>query len=50
MMDLNTVAAILDPRHREPWLPGDAWLAGGTYLFSEPQPHLRRLVDLSRFG
>ncbi|HEY4459677.1 MAG TPA: FAD binding domain-containing protein [Pseudonocardiaceae bacterium] len=49
MMDLNTVAAILDPRHREPWLPGDAWLAGGTYLFSEPQPHLRRLVDLTRF-
>ena len=22
----------------------------GTYLFSEPQPHLRRLVDLSRTG
>lgn len=49
-MDLNTVTAVLDPRRAEPWLPGDAWLAGGTYLFSEPQPHLRRLVDLSRFG
>ncbi|HEY2057735.1 MAG TPA: FAD binding domain-containing protein [Amycolatopsis sp.] len=49
-MDLNTVTAVLDPRRAEPWRPGDAWLAGGTYLFSEPQPHLRRLVDLSRFG
>ncbi|HEX4223438.1 MAG TPA: FAD binding domain-containing protein [Pseudonocardiaceae bacterium] len=49
-MDLNTVTAIRDPRQAEPWLPGDAWLAGGTYLFSEPQPHLLRLVDLSRFG
>src|SRR5271156_5037020 len=26
---------------------GDAWLAGGTWLFSEPQPRLRRLIDLS---
>jgi CO/xanthine dehydrogenase FAD-binding subunit len=49
-MDLNTVTAVRDPRLPGPWLPGDAWLAGGTYLFSEPQPHLRRLVDLSRFG
>lgn len=49
-MDLTTVTDVLDPRRGEPWLPGDAWLAGGTYLFSEPQPHLRRLVDLSRFG
>ena len=29
---------------------GDAWLAGGTWLFSEPQPELRRLRDLSAFG
>ena len=28
------------------WRPGDAWLAGGTALFSEPQPQLRRLHDL----
>ncbi len=26
--------------------PGDAYLAGGTWLFSEPQQALRRLVDL----
>jgi CO/xanthine dehydrogenase FAD-binding subunit len=29
------------------WRDGDAWLAGGTYLFSTPLPHLRRLVDLT---
>jgi CO/xanthine dehydrogenase FAD-binding subunit len=29
------------------WTAGDAWLAGGTWLFSEPQAHLRRLVDLT---
>lgn len=49
-MDLNTVLEVRDARHRVPWQPGDAWLAGGTYLFSEPQPHLRRLIDLSRLG
>ncbi|WP_052848923.1 FAD binding domain-containing protein [Streptomyces avicenniae] len=49
-MDLNTVAEVRDARQPAPWRPGDAWLAGGTYLFSEPQPHLRRLVDLGRTG
>ncbi|MER5884610.1 FAD binding domain-containing protein [Streptomyces sp. NPDC001941] len=49
-MDLNTVTDVRDGRSREPWRPGDAWLGGGTYLFSEPQPGLRRLVDLSRMG
>lgn len=41
---------VRDPRRREPWRPGDAFLGGGTYLFSEPQPHIRRLIDLSRMG
>lgn len=52
-MDLNTVEAVLRPASRDdlqPFRPGDAWLAGGTWLFSEPQPHLRRLVDLSGLG
>jgi CO/xanthine dehydrogenase FAD-binding subunit len=31
-------------------MPGDAWLAGGTWLFSEPQAHLARLIDLDGFG
>ena len=51
-MDLNTVEAVV-PAERgaiEDWRPGDAWLAGGTWLFSEPQPHLRRLIDLTAFG
>ncbi|MEU2628996.1 FAD binding domain-containing protein [Kitasatospora sp. NPDC007106] len=49
-MDLNTVVEVRDARRRDTWRPGDAWLAGGTYLFSEPQPHLRRLIDLGRTG
>lgn len=49
-MDLNTVLEMCDARRRDTWRPGDAWLGGGTYLFSEPQPHLRRLIDLSRTG
>ncbi|MCK0206495.1 FAD binding domain-containing protein [Starkeya koreensis] len=52
-MDLNAVTAVLRPRGREE-LPqeraGDAWLGGGTWLFSEPQPALRRLIDLSSLG
>ncbi|WP_035839248.1 FAD binding domain-containing protein [Kitasatospora azatica] len=49
-MDLNTVQEVRDARRRDTWQPGDAWLGGGTYLFSEPQPHIRRLIDLSRMG
>lgn len=52
-MDLNTVEAVLRPRSRDhlpPWQEGDACLAGGTWLFSEPQPHTRRLVDLACLG
>jgi CO/xanthine dehydrogenase FAD-binding subunit len=48
-MDLNTVREVLRPASREgigPWRAGDAWLAGGTWLFSEPQPAVSRLVDL----
>lgn len=49
-MDLNDVEVIDTPRQRAelwPLGPGDAVLAGGTWLFSEPQPHLTRLVDLA---
>ena len=45
--------AVVTPRSRAelwPLGPGDAVLAGGTWLFSEPQPHLRRLVDLTWLG
>ena len=49
-MDLNTVSEIAHPQSRAQlpaWTAGDAWLAGGTWLFSEPQVHLRRLIDLT---
>ena len=52
-MDLNTIETVLAPRARAAlpaWQAGDAWLAGGTWLFSEPQPHLARLVDLAALG
>jgi CO/xanthine dehydrogenase FAD-binding subunit len=49
-MDLNTITAVAHPATREQlpvWTAGDAWLAGGTWLFSEPQAHLTRLIDLT---
>jgi CO/xanthine dehydrogenase FAD-binding subunit len=48
-MDLNTIKEVVWPRGRDAlprWQEGDAWLGGGTWLFSEPQPHLSRLIDL----
>jgi len=49
-MDLNTITTVAQPKARDQlpvWTAGDAWLAGGTWLFSEPQAHLRRLIDLA---
>ena len=49
-MDLNTIASVAHPTTRDQlpvWTAGDAWLAGGTWLFSEPQVHLTRLIDLT---
>ena len=48
-MDLDTVTDYR-PAPGAAWHPGDAWLGGGTWLFSEPQPGLRRLLDLRGFG
>ena len=51
-MDLNTIKEVARPQEREQlpvWTAGDAWLAGGTWLFSEPQSHLTRLIDLADF-
>jgi CO/xanthine dehydrogenase FAD-binding subunit len=48
-MDLNSITEVVDATSSAKeigWREGDAWLAGGTWLFSEPQPHLRRLIDL----
>ncbi len=48
-MDLNTIQAVERPKARgelPAWQEGDAWLGGGTWLFSEPQVTLTRLIDL----
>ncbi|WP_432574295.1 FAD binding domain-containing protein [Kineococcus sp. SYSU DK005] len=55
-MDLNTIGAIIAVRDRaalaaaHPGAAGTAVLAGGTWLFSCEQPHLRTLVDLTALG
>ena len=52
-MDLDTITSVLAPRGPDElpeWRAGDAWLAGGTWLFSQPQPGLTRLIDLAGLG
>jgi CO/xanthine dehydrogenase FAD-binding subunit len=48
-MDLNTIVAVRRPSSADEiaeWPDGHAWLAGGTWLFSEPQVKVDTLVDL----
>ncbi|MBW0118098.1 FAD binding domain-containing protein [Pseudonocardia abyssalis] len=52
-MDLPTVTTLRRPVDRAGLAglgPGAAVLAGGTWLFSEPQDHLHTLVDLDGLG
>ena len=52
-MDLLTVAAVRRARERADLAglgPDTAVLAGGTWLYSDPQVHLRELVDLTGLG
>ncbi|MGH3766976.1 MAG: FAD binding domain-containing protein [Pseudonocardiaceae bacterium] len=51
-MDLHTITALRRPGSRVELSlgPGAAVLAGGTWLFSEPQPELHTLVDLRGLG
>ena len=52
-MDLHAVSCVIQPRTRAdlpPWRPGSACLAGGTWMFSEPQPGVSTLVDLTGLG
>lgn len=49
-MDLNTVHEVVLVRERTElptWQPGDAFIAGGSWLLSEAQAGLRRLVDIT---
>jgi CO/xanthine dehydrogenase FAD-binding subunit len=49
-VDLNTITEIVRPRQRTDlpaWRSGDAWLAGGSWLFSEPQTSVSRLIDIA---
>ncbi len=52
-MDLHSVTAYWQPTQLNeigPWQPGWAWLAGGTWLFSEPQPQITTLIDMQGLG
>ncbi|GIJ45565.1 FAD-binding molybdopterin dehydrogenase [Virgisporangium aliadipatigenens] len=49
-MDLHTVTEVVSPAVPGDWRAGDAWLAGGTALFSEPRPSVTRLLDLTTAG
>ncbi|WP_142056559.1 xanthine dehydrogenase family protein subunit M [Pseudarthrobacter sp. B4EP4b] len=54
-MDMNTIESVVPTTDPGQWRDGDAWLAGGTVLFSYgsfafgPQP-LKRLLDLGSAG
>jgi CO/xanthine dehydrogenase FAD-binding subunit len=48
-MNLSTVTTLRQPRsvgEIAEWRSGLAWLAGGTWLYSEPQPGIDTLIDL----
>ncbi|NJK63372.1 MAG: carbon monoxide dehydrogenase [Synechococcaceae cyanobacterium SM2_3_1] len=52
-MDLHTVQHYLRPdqfSEIQKWPQGYAYLAGGTWLFSQPQPQVHTLVDLEGLG
>lgn len=52
-MNLNTITEVKRPRSLEEvegWRAGNAWLGGGTWLFSEPQVHTDTLIDLETLG
>jgi CO/xanthine dehydrogenase FAD-binding subunit len=52
-MNLNTVVEVKRPTSADEitrWRDGYAWLAGGTWLFSEPQWTTNTLIDLDQLG
>ncbi|KAD4059957.1 FAD-binding molybdopterin dehydrogenase [Arthrobacter yangruifuii] len=49
-MDLPTVSELVRTADPQQWRPGDAWLAGGTVLFSSGSDTLQRLLDVTAAG
>ena len=52
-MNLNTITEVKRPTSAQDirqWRDGYAWLAGGTWLFSEPQVAVDTLIDLPSLG
>jgi CO/xanthine dehydrogenase FAD-binding subunit len=52
-MNLNTISEVRRPASADeigPWRDSYAWLAGGTWLFSEPQIAVDTLIDLDTLG
>jgi hypothetical protein len=52
-MDLHTVTKVHRPASVDEidgWDRGCTWLAGGTWLFSEPQPQTRTLIDIDSWN
>ena len=51
-MDINTIAEFRRPGSREEAVlrPGEIYLAGGTWLYSEPQPEVTGFVDVTALG
>ena len=52
-MNLDTITQVKRPSSPDeigPWRSTYAWLAGGTWLFSEPQVATDTLIDLDSFG
>jgi CO/xanthine dehydrogenase FAD-binding subunit len=52
-MNLNTIAEVKRPASADQitqWRDGYAWLAGGTWLFSEPQLSTDTLIDLDQLN
>jgi len=52
-MNLNTIVEVKRPTSPDQvadWRDGYAWLAGGTWLFSEPQVGTDTLIDLESLG
>ena len=51
LMDLYSVKTYLQPQSLTEvadWRSDWNWLAGGTWIFNEPQPHVKTLVDMQR--